>query len=73
LGATLASIYSVRPTPEASVSTPVTWQEVENRIETADFTMRNVPKRVEEIGDLWKPLTLSKGRFDLTKLIGAMA
>jgi bifunctional non-homologous end joining protein LigD len=73
LGATLASIYSVRPTPEASVSTPVTWDEVEAGIETADFTMRNVPKRVDELGDLWKPLTQSKGRFDLAKLIGGIA
>jgi bifunctional non-homologous end joining protein LigD len=69
LGATLASIYSVRPTPQASVSTPVTWDEVEGGIEPADFTMRNVPKRVAKIGDLWKPLTQNKGRYDLQKLL----
>ena len=69
LGATLASIYSVRPTPAASVSTPVTWEEVERGIETADFTMTNVPKRVEKIGDLWKPLTQQRGRYDLQKLL----
>jgi bifunctional non-homologous end joining protein LigD len=69
LGATLASIYSVRPTPQASVSTPVTWEEVECGIETADFTMRNVPKRVAKLGDLWKPLTHTRGRFHLEKLL----
>lgn len=69
LGATLASIYSVRPTPEASVSTPVTWEEVERGIETADFTVTNVPERVEKIGDLWKPLTQQRGRYDLQRLL----
>lgn len=72
LGATLASIYSVRPTPEASVSTPVTWDEVEGGVETADFTMRNVPERVAKAGDLWAPLTQKKGRFDLTKLLAGV-
>lgn len=72
LGATLASIYSVRPTPAASVSTPVTWEEVESGIESADFTMKNVPARVAKIGDLWKPLTQQRGRFDLQKLLGSV-
>jgi bifunctional non-homologous end joining protein LigD len=71
LGATLASIYSVRPTPSASVSTPVTWDEVENGVETEDFTMLNVPDRVEELGDLWKPLVQSRGRYDLQRLLGS--
>lgn len=69
LGATLASIYSVRPTPDASVSTPVTWEEVEAGIDTADYTVKNVPERVEKIGDLWKPLTQQRGRYDLQRLL----
>jgi len=73
LGATLASIYSVRPTPEASVSTPVTWDEVERGIQTADFTVRNVPERVAKLGDLWAPLTQKKGRFDLAQLLRGVA
>ena len=43
-GRTLASIYSVRPRPEATVSTPVTWKEVERGIRIEDFTMHNVPR-----------------------------
>jgi bifunctional non-homologous end joining protein LigD len=72
LGATLASIYSVRPNDEASVSTPVTWDEVERGIETADFTVTNVPKRVANIGDLWEPLTKKRGRYDLQKLLSGL-
>jgi bifunctional non-homologous end joining protein LigD len=64
-GSTLASIYSVRPRPDASVSTPVTWSEVERGIRIEDFTMTNVPARVAKIGDLWKPLLRARGRFDL--------
>jgi bifunctional non-homologous end joining protein LigD len=64
-GSTLASIYSPRPRPEASVSTPVTWQEVARGVRIEDFTILNVPARVEKIGDLWKPMLAKRGRFDL--------
>ncbi len=68
-GRTLASIYSVRPTPQASVSTPVTWEEIARGVEIADFTLRNVPERLEKLGDLWQPLLSEKGRFDLTTVL----
>ena len=66
-GKTLASIYSVRPNEEASVSTPVTWEEVEGGCTPEDFTIFNVPKRVAKLGDLWRPLLQSRGRFNLQK------
>jgi bifunctional non-homologous end joining protein LigD len=68
-GRTLASIYSVRPRPEATVSTPVTWQEIGRGVRIEDFTMRNVPARVAALGDLWKPLLASRGRFNLSQYI----
>ena len=64
-GSTLASIYSPRPRPEASVSTPVTWKELEKGVRIEDFTVNNVPVRVQKIGDLWKPLLQARGRFNL--------
>ena len=69
-GRTLASIYSVRPTPVASVSTPVTWEEVEQGVRIDDFRVDNVPDRVRELGDLWKPV-LGKKRFDLRTVFSA--
>jgi bifunctional non-homologous end joining protein LigD len=66
-GQTLASVYSVRPRPEATVSTPVTWEEVEVGVEIEDFTLRNVPERIERLGDLWRPMVLQRGRFDLAR------
>jgi bifunctional non-homologous end joining protein LigD len=51
------------------VSTPVTWKEVERGIRIEDFTVRNVPARVAKLGDLWKPLLASRGRFDLSTFV----
>jgi bifunctional non-homologous end joining protein LigD len=68
-GRTLASIYSVRPKPKATVSTPVTWAEVEKGVAIEDFRVDNVPARVAKLGDLWKPLLEPKGRFRLEKFL----
>jgi bifunctional non-homologous end joining protein LigD len=67
-GRTLASVYSVRPTDRATVSTPVTWKEIEAGVEIDDFRMDNVPARVSKLGDLWKPLLSARGRARLDKL-----
>ena len=66
-GSTLASVYSVRPTPLATVSTPLAWDEVAGGARTEDFRIDNVPARIAEAGDLWKPLLAVKGRIDLEK------
>jgi bifunctional non-homologous end joining protein LigD len=68
-GSTLASIYSARPRPEATVSTPVTWREIDEGIRIEDFTVKNVPARVAKVGDLWKPLLAARGRFDLSQFV----
>src|SRR6266576_5556057 len=44
-GRTLASIYSVRPRPRATVSTPVKWSELERGVSIDDFRMDKVPAR----------------------------
>ena len=64
-GRTLASAYSVRPKEFAGVSTPVSWEEVERGFHIEDFRLENVPARVRKLGDLWKPLLSSRGRFRL--------
>ena len=47
---TVASAYSVRPTPDARVSTPLEWSEVPD-VDPAGFTLATVPKRFAERGD----------------------
>ena len=57
---TVAAAYSVRPLPEARVSAPVTWDEVP-ACEPADFTIRTMPARLAERGDLAAGLDASPG------------
>jgi bifunctional non-homologous end joining protein LigD len=47
---TVAAAYSVRPTPDARVSAPLAWNEVET-CDPADFTLASMPARVAELGD----------------------
>jgi bifunctional non-homologous end joining protein LigD len=68
-GRTLASLYSPRPKPRASVSAPLTWDELEHGATTDDFRVDNMPERLRTTGDLWAPLLASGGRFDLTRLL----
>ena len=68
-GKTLASVYSVRAKPLATVSTPVTWEEVEAGIE--HFRIDNVRERFTQVGDLWAPMKARRGRFDLRQLLVA--
>ncbi|MXO05274.1 DNA ligase D [Flavobacterium sp. HBTb2-11-1] len=66
-GQTLAAPYSVRPKPGATVSTPLEWSEVGEKLHPSQFTIKNVLKRFEKKGDLWTPV-LSKGA-DIKKII----
>ena len=66
-GQTLASVYSVRPSPRAGVSMPVTWREVVRGIAIDDFRIDNAPRRIKRRGDLWEPLLARKGRVRLSR------
>ncbi|QSE89997.1 non-homologous end-joining DNA ligase [Rhodococcus pseudokoreensis] len=48
---TIASAYSVRGVPDATVSTPVTWDEIDD-VDPHEFTIATVPKRFATLGDL---------------------
>jgi len=68
-GRTLASVYSPRPKPTATVSTPVTWDELAQGATIEDFRIDNVPGRLAKLGDLWEPVLANAGRFDLSPLV----
>jgi bifunctional non-homologous end joining protein LigD len=68
-GRTLASVYSVRPKPLATVSTPVGWDEIEHGIKIEDFRIDNVPDRERRTGDLFGPLLLARGRVRLEQFL----
>ena len=60
---TVASAYSVRPTPDARVSAPVSWDELD-ACDPGDFTLRTVPIRFAEIGDRHVGIDASPGSLE---------
>jgi DNA primase len=58
---TVASAYSIRPRPDARVSTPLTWDEVPT-CDAADYTIHTVPARFASIGDPWAAMDETAGR-----------
>ncbi|NJD29164.1 MAG: DNA primase [Chloroflexi bacterium] len=60
---TVASAYSVRPLPDARVSTPLAWHEVPD-CEPEDFTIRTVPERFTRIGDPGAGIDAAVGSLD---------
>jgi bifunctional non-homologous end joining protein LigD len=52
-GATVASAYSPRPRPGATVSAPVAWGELERDLQPEEFNLRTMGARLASVGDLW--------------------
>jgi bifunctional non-homologous end joining protein LigD len=68
--ATVASVYSLRPKPGATVSAPLDWEEVKPGLRMKDFNIFNMIDRVKQRGDLFKPV-LEKG-INLEKTLKAI-
>jgi DNA ligase D-like protein (predicted polymerase) len=67
---TIASAYSVRPMPDARVSTPLTWNEVAG-CDPSRFTIDTVPSRFASVGDPWAGMDAAVGSIDaLLELAG---
>jgi bifunctional non-homologous end joining protein LigD len=66
-GQTIACVYSLRPKPGATVSTPLLWKEVKSGLTPQDFHIHNIIKRVKKMGDIFTPI-LGKG-IDLNKCL----
>jgi DNA ligase D-like protein (predicted polymerase) len=60
---TVASAYSVRPTPDARVSAPLTWEESET-VDPAEFTLATMPARVAAVGDRHADIDRHPGSLD---------
>jgi hypothetical protein len=67
---TVASAYSVRPTPDARVSAPVTWDELA-ACDPADFTVRTMPARFARLGDVSAGIDASPGSLDALLALAA--
>jgi len=53
-GKTVASVYSARATPDATVSAPLRWSELTPSLDPRDFTIESMGARLRETGDLWR-------------------
>ena len=62
-GKTIASVYSVRPMPGATVSTPLHWKEVDEKLDPSIYTMEAVLDRVDRHGDLHEGVLKTKQRL----------
>src|SRR5215467_12590201 len=64
---TIASAYSVRPTPDARVSAPLEWEEVAS-VEPEAFTLETMAARIEAVGDpmrgMWRNPPSLRSRFE---------
>ena len=63
-GANISAVYSVRPEPGATVSTPLTWKEVEGGVSPKDFTIANVWERFAKVGDMFEPVRTTPQSLD---------
>jgi bifunctional non-homologous end joining protein LigD len=64
-GQTIAAPYSVRPKPGATVATPLHWDEVNENLSLANFTIHTLKDRLASVEDPWKEL--HKEKQDLKK------
>jgi bifunctional non-homologous end joining protein LigD len=69
-GATIASVYSVRPLPGAPVSTPLAWDELSPDLDPRELTMEVVLERVRRRGDLFEPVL--HGRQSLSSALASL-
>ncbi len=66
-GKTIVAPYSIRATDHAQVSAPLAWDEVDARLSPAQFTIRSMPKRLKDVGDLFAPVLRSAQRLPVFK------
>ncbi len=57
---TIPAPYSLRPTPAATVSTPLNWNELKQDLDPADFNLNNIKNRLDLYGDLWHDLLATR-------------
>ena len=62
-GQTLSSVYSLRPVPGASVSTPLAWKEVKQGLRPAQFNIQTLPRRLDKVGDLFNKVLKEKSNL----------
>ncbi|WP_316572257.1 non-homologous end-joining DNA ligase [Neobacillus sp. YIM B06451] len=68
-GRTMPVVYTPRAKQSATVAAPLSWSELEKGIQPADFSILNIKKRIDEKGDLFKPITTEKLNQSLNDIL----
>ncbi|CAH0344109.1 non-homologous end-joining DNA ligase [Bacillus sp. CECT 9360] len=68
-GRTMPAVYSSRGKPQATVATPVTWEEVQVGFHPTDFSIVNISERIREKGDLFSMITTKKTPQNLDEIL----
>jgi len=64
-GKSLASVFTVRAKPKATVSMPLSWHQIENGVKISDFTLQNVPDLIPKKGHPWAEFFNNKQKLKL--------
>ena len=64
-GKSLAAVYTVRAKPNATVSMPLSWKQVQQGVKIDDFTIKNVAELLEKKGDPWSSFLSDRQKFKL--------
>ena len=62
-GQTLSSVYSLRPVPGATISTPLHWKEVKRGLTPRQFNLKTIHKRLNKVGDLFQGVLKEKNNL----------
>ncbi|SMO43408.1 non-homologous end-joining DNA ligase [Melghirimyces algeriensis] len=72
-GKTLIAAYSPRARPEATISTPLKWEELKPGFTPRQFTLETIHQRLEKEQDLFASISQPHHRYDLTDLLGFLS
>ena len=65
-GKSLASVFTARAKPKATVSMPLSWEQIEQGVKISDFTVKNVPALLKKNGNPWSDFFASRQKLKLT-------
>jgi bifunctional non-homologous end joining protein LigD len=65
----MPAVYSARAKPQPTITTPLTWAEVEAGMNPTDFTILTMKERIQEKGDLFKQITTEKQNQPLDEIL----
>src|SRR6185295_18886642 len=64
-GKSLASVFTARAKPKATVSMPLSWKQIEKGVKISDFTVKNVPALLKKNGDAWSDFFAKRQKLKL--------